>query len=149
MPYRIVPTNPQPGWPAQGWRLRLPETIGRNSELSICIDDESISRSHCQMLLGPDENLQVRDLGSLNGTYVNGDRITKILSLAPGDVLQLGSVSLSVEYESDTAPGHPERPRKKSVMTATQPMKAIPSSNFTIQEVKKVPKQWWEFWKSE
>ncbi len=149
MQYRIVPTNPMPGLPAQGWRLNLPETIGRNTELPICIEDESISRSHCQMLLGPDEDLQVRDLGSLNGTYVNGERISKIQSLAPGDILQLGSVSLNVEFESDTAPGHPERPKKKAVMTATQPMKVLPPSNFTIQEVKKVPKQWWEFWKSE
>jgi pSer/pThr/pTyr-binding forkhead associated (FHA) protein len=149
MKYRIVPSNPKPGWPTQGWRLNLPETIGRNSELFVCIDDESISRSHCQLLLGPDEDLQVRDLGSLNGTYVNGDRITKIQSLAPGDIVQLGSVVLSVEFESDTNPGRPERPRNKSAMTATQPMKTLPSSNFTIEEVKKTPKQWWEFWKSE
>jgi pSer/pThr/pTyr-binding forkhead associated (FHA) protein len=149
MHYRIVPTNPMPGLPAQGWRLNLPETIGRNTELPISIEDDSISRSHCQMLLGPDEDLQVRDLGSLNGTYVNGERISKIQSLAPGDILQLGSVSLTVEFEADTAPGQPERPKKKSVMTATQPMKVLPPSNFTIQEVKKVSKQWWEFWKSE
>lgn len=149
MKYRIVPSNPKPGWPAQGWRLNLPETIGRSSELSICIDDESISRSHCQMLLGPDEDLQIRDLGSLNGTYINGDRITKIQSLAPGDIVQLGSVVLSIEFESDTNPGIPERSKKSSVVTATQPMKTLPPSNFTIQEVKKSPKQWWEFWKSE
>ncbi len=149
MKYRIVPSNPKSGWPAQGWRLNLPETIGRSSELSICIDDESISRSHCQMLLGPDEDLQIRDLGSLNGTYVNGDRITKIQSLAPGDIVQLGSVVLSIEFESDTNPGMPERPKKSSGTTVTQPMKTLPPDNFTIQEVKKIPRQWWEFWKSE
>jgi pSer/pThr/pTyr-binding forkhead associated (FHA) protein len=131
---------------ADGWRLNPPETIGRNPELGICIDDPSISRSHCQILLGPDEGLQIRDLGSMNGTYVNGERIEKIRSIVPGDVLQLGSVSLKIEYNADTAPGIEIKKKSVGPMMATQPMRAI-TPKFTMEVIEPTEKKWWEFWK--
>jgi predicted component of type VI protein secretion system len=146
--YRLVPTDPKPGEPTRGWKLNLPETIGRNPELAVYIDDESISRSHCQILLGPDESLKVRDLGSLNGTDVNGERIRQIHSLVPGDILQLGSASLRIEYVADADPGPPVRQKSKPVLTATQPMKVLPPQRFTQEQIKDASKRWWEFWKS-
>ncbi len=127
MLYRLVLATSESRGGADGWNLHLPATIGRNPEHEVSIDDASISRSHCQILLGPDESLQVRDLGSMNGTYVNGARIQKIHSLAPGDVLQLGALSLRIEYSSDTDPGNQvkKKPLSGGVKT-TQPMKTIP-----------------------
>lgn len=145
MYYRLVRINTAQGGKAQSWVLQLPAIVGRGEEASVCIDDESISRSHCQLLLGPDECLVVRDHGSTNGTYVNGDRITQTHSLVPGDALQLGSVTLMVEYTSDTDPGKP--PNKRVSTTTTQPMRTIPKPIVRQEVVPQSPKRWWEFWK--
>jgi pSer/pThr/pTyr-binding forkhead associated (FHA) protein len=144
--YQLVPSESE-SHQNGSWRLTLPATIGRGSESTICIDDESISRVHCQLSLATDESLQVRDLGSTNGTYVNGNRIRQHHSLFPGDVLQLGSLSLKVEYSSDTDPGPmPRKPRTPS-QRSTQPIKTMESSTFTMHEVSEPAKRWWEFWK--
>lgn len=145
MLYRLVPADAASGRDKEGWNLHLPATIGRNPEHGVSIDDVSISRSHCQILLGPDESLQVRDLGSMNGTYVNGERIQKIQSLAPGDILQLGSLSLRIEYSSDTDPGLQIKRKPVAGVKVTQPMKAV-SPTFTMEEVKPPSKPWWQFW---
>ncbi len=145
MYYRLVRINTARGGNTQSWVLNLPAIVGRGEEASVCIDDESISRSHCQLLLGPDESLVVRDHGSTNGTYVNGDRIKQTHSLVPGDALQLGSVTLIIEYASDTDPGKP--PNKRVSTTATQPMRTIPKPIVRQEVVPQSTKRWWEFWK--
>jgi pSer/pThr/pTyr-binding forkhead associated (FHA) protein len=145
MYYRLVRINTVQGVQAQSWVLKLPAIVGRGEEASVCIDDGSISRSHCQLYLGPDECLVVRDHGSTNGTYVNGDRITQTHSLVPGDALQLGSVTLMVEYTSDTDPGLP--PKKKASTTTTQPMRTIPKPIVRQEPAQESTKRWWEFWK--
>jgi pSer/pThr/pTyr-binding forkhead associated (FHA) protein len=86
----------------------------------------------------------------MNGTYLNGERVRQTHSVVPGDILQLGAITLRVEYSSDTDPGRLALPVKSvKPMNATQPMRTLPSENFTMQEVKETPKRWWEFWKSE
>lgn len=147
MYYRLVRINTAQGAKAQSWVLELPAIVGRGEEASVCIDDESISRSHCQLMLSPDECLVVRDHGSTNGTYVNGERISQSHSLVPGDALQLGSVTLMVEYASDTDPGRPTK-KKAIVSTATtQPMRTLPKPIVRQEVVKQSTKRWWEFWK--
>ncbi len=145
--YRLVRINTAQGGKVQSWPLELPAIVGRGEEASVFIDDESISRSHCQLLLGPDECLVVRDAGSTNGTYVNGDRIKQTHSLVPGDALQLGSVTLMIEYTSDTDPGLPVKKKVNVSTTATQPMRTIPKPRVRQDEVKPSSKRWWEFWK--
>jgi pSer/pThr/pTyr-binding forkhead associated (FHA) protein len=146
MYYRLIRINTAQGGKSQSWVLSLPAIVGRGEEASVCIDDESISRSHCQLYLGPDECLVVRDHGSTNGTYVNGDRITQTHSLVPGDALQLGSVTLMVEYSSDPDPGL--TPKKRVSTTATQPMRTIPKPIVRQAPVQESTKRWWEFWKA-
>lgn len=71
-----------------------PLIIGREPDVAICLDDKGISRHHCE--IGRTETgLYVKDLGSTNGTYVNGDRIDQAM-LKPGDRLGLGSHSYTV-----------------------------------------------------
>lgn len=131
-----------------GWRLELPATVGRGSEASLCIDDESISRSHCQIYLAPDESLQVRDLGSTNGTYVNGERIRQHHSLFPGDVLQIGSLTMKIHYASDTDPGIVNSSPQTPSSNKTQQMTTVGPPTFTMHEVTTPARKWWEFWKS-
>jgi pSer/pThr/pTyr-binding forkhead associated (FHA) protein len=138
--YRLIQIDSARGREAQQWIVRPPATIGRSSELEVSIDDESVSRAHCQLFLNSEGVLAVRDMGSKNGTYVNDSRVHHA-NLIPGDLLQLGSVTLRVEYASDTDPGKPQqRPQPKSVSTTvTQPVRVI-------QTEQPANKPWWNFW---
>jgi hypothetical protein len=69
-------------------------TIGRSSASDIdLVNDDTASRAHAQLTrLG--EQLYVEDMGSTNGTYVNGERITGVVPLGLGDELRVGITSL-------------------------------------------------------
>jgi len=78
--------------------------LGRSPENLIQIDDPSVSGRHAQLeLVGEDYHLQ--DLGSTNGTRVNGQPITTV-ALRPGDRIRFGKVDACFECESGTA-AHP------------------------------------------
>jgi len=55
---------------------RLPFTIGRSPEADLVLAEPSVSRKHCQIRPGPD-GLELVDLSSLNGTWVEGRRVTR------------------------------------------------------------------------
>lgn len=69
--------------------------VGRKNEIcDLCIDRNSISKLHC-LIVKTDGLLFVRDLGSTNGTKVNGQRVTRG-ALLPGDELAFASVKYRV-----------------------------------------------------
>ena len=63
-------------------------TIGRHADSDIALDDITVSRRHCEVLIDGGRFV-VRDVGSLNGTYVNQKRVDEI-ELSQGDELQIG-----------------------------------------------------------
>ena len=63
--------------------------VGRHPDADIFLDDVTVSRRHAQFLRSGGR-FSVRDLGSLNGTFVNGERIAEELGLADGDEVQIG-----------------------------------------------------------
>jgi pSer/pThr/pTyr-binding forkhead associated (FHA) protein len=82
-------------FPEQTFRI-LPggvRTVGRAVGADFIVDAALVSRVHCRVTALPDGGLEVRDLESTNGTYVNGQRI-ETARLAPGDRLQLGRVEI-------------------------------------------------------
>jgi pSer/pThr/pTyr-binding forkhead associated (FHA) protein len=64
--------------------------IGRGTDCDLRLSDSTISRHHCIIHLGPDEASLI-DLGSSNGTYLNGQRVRSQAPLQSGDELQVGS----------------------------------------------------------
>ena len=64
--------------------------LGRSVESHIQVDDDGISRKHAKLVLGPSGRFQLVDLGSTNGTYLNGTRI-ELAELVDGDKIQIGS----------------------------------------------------------
>jgi pSer/pThr/pTyr-binding forkhead associated (FHA) protein len=78
--------------------FRLPpgsvKTIGRSPGAEFMIEAALVSRLHCQLIATAD-TLQVRDLGSTNGTFVNGKRV-KAAELREGDRLSVGRLELIV-----------------------------------------------------
>lgn len=69
-------------------------TFGRSAKCELCFGDAQLSRRHCEFYL-KDEVLQVKDLASANGVFVNGEKVAAAL-LKPGDQLRMGSVILLV-----------------------------------------------------
>jgi len=69
-------------------------TAGREAESDIFLADITVSRRHCKFIVR-DGGLHVEDMGSTNGTYVNGKRQDRAL-LAPGDEVIVGKFHLIV-----------------------------------------------------
>ena len=63
-------------------------TVGRGQESSIFLDDVTVSRKHAEIVRG-DGGYRIRDVGSLNGTYVNRVRVDAV-DLRNGDEIQVG-----------------------------------------------------------
>lgn len=73
------------------------KTIGRSTGAQFIVDAALVSRLHCRLSAGATE-LQVDDLESTNGTFVNGKRV-KRSSLKEGDRLGVGRVELVISRE--------------------------------------------------
>ena len=69
-------------------------TVGRHPEVEIFLDDVTVSRRHAEFLRDG-TSFAVKDLGSLNGTYLNGERITGTVALADGAEVQVGKFRLT------------------------------------------------------
>ena len=67
--------------------------IGRELNNDISLDDITVSRSHA--VISKDENFTIKDLGSLNGTYINAIAIREQV-LSDGDEIQIGKFHLSL-----------------------------------------------------
>jgi len=88
------------GHPEQIFRI-LPgsiRTLGRATGADFIVDVALVSRVHCRLTVSPAGDLEVRDLESTNGTYVNGERIDAVM-LTSGDRLQIGRVELVASIE--------------------------------------------------
>ena len=71
-------------------------TIGRQSGCTITIRDTNVSREHAQLRRRPN-GWTIRDLGSTNGTKLNGVRVESEQMLANGDVIMLGAIKVTFE----------------------------------------------------
>ncbi len=83
--------------PLLGARLALtgaPTVFGRAADCDVTIPDEGVSLRHLEIALAPDGRFVVRDLGSTNGTRVNGERLAGERRLEPGDRLLVGHTPL-------------------------------------------------------
>lgn len=95
--------------------LKLPATVGRGREASLTLPHPLVSREHCE-IYESNGRLFVRDLGSLNGTFINNQRIEGEAELPVGDLLTIGTVTFRAEYEDqpDTRPPAAEDNKKTS-----------------------------------
>ncbi len=71
--------------------------IGRAEECSLRVNSDAISRQHCVIIFDGHE-VRIRDLGSRNGTFVNGERLEAPRRLVMGDQLRVGPMEFLVTY---------------------------------------------------
>jgi predicted component of type VI protein secretion system len=103
--------------PVKGGRpiqiLRDVTLVGRQEDLcDVCIDQSSISKLHC-LIVRTDGLLFIRDLGSKNGTKVNGQRVIRG-ALLPGDELAFAGE----KYRVDMGPGEPDAESEEDIHAA-------------------------------
>jgi pSer/pThr/pTyr-binding forkhead associated (FHA) protein len=70
--------------------------LGRSDEADVLLDDPYASEFHMR-LLAQENGLVLHDLGSTNGTYVNGRRVTAPTTLRRGDSVQVGKTVMEVK----------------------------------------------------
>jgi DNA-binding winged helix-turn-helix (wHTH) protein len=92
-----LPSQAGCGWVIWGNRSiaigRTESVLGRSIDADIRFDVPGVSRRHARIVLDG-EQVALEDLGSQNGTYVRGERITGRATLADGDEVRLGPVSI-------------------------------------------------------
>jgi len=77
---------------------QIPETgllIGRSSFCDLCLKDEFVSANHCRISL-ENEVFFLEDLGSTNGTFINGEQIDRKSPLEAGQNVQVGVTVFSI-----------------------------------------------------
>ncbi|WP_437747001.1 sigma 54-interacting transcriptional regulator [Sorangium sp. So ce1504] len=88
--------------PFSSYRRALPHEgmliVGRNDEADVRIDTAAVSRRHAKLIASGGE-IGITDLGSHNGTLVNGERIKGSRTLASGDVVTIGDATLILRRE--------------------------------------------------
>jgi adenylate cyclase len=116
------------------WVLQDHNSIGRHPNNTVQVLDRIVSKEHCHIDLVAGRYV-LRDLGSLNGTYVNGERVGD-RPLFTGDEITMGStrIFVTVDYAADAAeaakpaaPAAPAQPRTALGMGAVSP--AMPTSS--------------------
>jgi pSer/pThr/pTyr-binding forkhead associated (FHA) protein len=70
--------------------------IGRGADCQLILDDDYVSTRHARVVSSPN-GIYVEDLGSTNGTYVNGQRITAPTTITLADTVRIGKTMLRLE----------------------------------------------------
>jgi predicted component of type VI protein secretion system len=138
MDYQLVVIKGRSGATA----LKLQEgttTAGRQDDCHLRIRSSQVSRKHCE-LFEKHGLLLVKDLGSSNGTFVNGKKIDGQRVMEPGDELAIGPITFRVEKIGQPAPARPAAPapaaKSPGDTDLTSPVavaEAVPDEDFEIE----------------
>lgn len=104
--------------PSAGKEIKIskaPFVIGRQDDCHLRPKSDAISRRHCELVFGESQVI-IRDLGSKNGTYVNGDRVVGDRVLKLGDHLKVGPLEFEVQF--DVGLSSEKRPKVAGVKDA-------------------------------
>ena len=94
------------GDPLTEYELGAFSTLGRHPDNTIQVLDRIVSKEHARVTLGPNGQYILRDVGSLNGTFVNGERVDEHM-LKSGDQVSMGSTVFGFHQDAKTG-AHPQ-----------------------------------------
>jgi predicted component of type VI protein secretion system len=113
--------------------VKLPILIGRAEEAKFRIQQDSVSRRHCEVFI-KDGGVYVRDLGSTNGTFLDGEQATAAVAsfVRPGGEVRVGGVVFRVEYQPAAAAVAPD---DDTASLETVPMDQLPAEEASANEM--------------
>ena len=117
------------------WETETILSVGRVAGVDLLLEDASISRRHAE-ILWTEKSWNVRDLGSTNGTYINGLRIGRVnRQLKQGDIVRFGNVILIVKQVGEQITKHAQVPevRHKSLSEINEQIDTIELSQLMAQ----------------
>ncbi|OYP36529.1 FHA domain-containing protein [Rhodopirellula sp. MGV] len=127
MKFKFTLVDRETGKEQRTWVLQPPVTVGRGMLTNIHLEDGSISRRHCEFVIGADGELVIRDLGSKNGIFIDGQQVDKA-SLTSGSEVQIGLAKMRIESaeatETSTAGGSAAAPQNHG--DETHAVKIVP-----------------------
>ena len=117
----VMRSGPTPGvvFPLEGEQL----TIGRDSTNGVAINDSEISRKHSRLMFQGGKYV-IDDLGSTNGTFVNGQRLAGPVVLKAGDVVSLGEQIVLMYDAINSDAGATVAVSRKAVAAAAPPVQS-------------------------
>lgn len=145
---RIASTEPKivlagTAGPGSGTEIRVEEgavVLGRDPSCDVTLDDEEVSRRHAEIQARGDL-AEIRDLGSRNGTFVNGNRISAPTTLRGGETVKIGRTSYAVQGAGVTeiAPAPAAAPPAAAAPRAEEPFQPVqkPATPSAIQRIVK------------
>jgi pSer/pThr/pTyr-binding forkhead associated (FHA) protein len=120
----VMRSGPTPGvtFPLDGDQL----TIGRDSSNGVAINDAEVSRKHARLLFQGGKYV-IDDLGSTNGTFVNGQRLAGPVVLKSGDVVSLGEQIVLMYDAINMDPGATVAVSRKAVQAPPPAQTSAPA----------------------
>ena len=119
------------GFNGRTYELKVDRTtVGRVSDNAFEIPEASVSSHHAEIILQGND-VVIRDLGSTNGTFINGEKITEAV-LKPGQTLRFGTV----EMRLDTGEAPPAGAKPMGQSTTARPKQAFDQTRVIPQGVK-------------
>jgi predicted component of type VI protein secretion system len=114
--------------------LKKPEfIIGRSQTCHLCAGSSAISRQHCA-ILRHENRVTIKDLGSRNGTLVNGVKIEGEVELASGDEICVGPLKFMITISAGIA--NQKRPEVKSVAQVVERVaQQAPASDASVDDI--------------
>jgi predicted component of type VI protein secretion system len=110
------------GLVGQSFELKTDKTtVGRVEDNNFHLPVGSVSSHHCEILLQGNE-VVIRDLNSTNGTFINGQQVTKEGVLKPGQTLRLGQVEMRLENGAPTPGATATSPAAAPVAPIKKPL---------------------------
>jgi pSer/pThr/pTyr-binding forkhead associated (FHA) protein len=109
-------------------------TIGRSQSCSLCAGSSAVSRQHC-MISRDESKVTVRDMGSRNGTLVNGEKIEGTVELATGDEITVGPLKFLLTIS--TSLNSVKKPEVKSVAEAVVRTASTPTGSIGDDDITK------------
>lgn len=118
------------GFSGRSYELKVERTtVGRVSDNAFEIPEASVSSHHAEIILRGND-VVIRDLGSTNGTFINGEKVTEAV-LKPGQTLRFGTIDLKLDTGdgvaapapsgSVSAPSTPKKPKQGLDQTVVIP----------------------------
>jgi len=111
-----------------------PIVVGRSSDLDMVLVEDMVSRRHAKISVGSDNSITIEDLGSTNGTFVNGEKVKKA-RLKEGDRVLIGTSILKVVAADQNAQPAGDAKQNLENVAAARRTSQVRTMSGSLQEV--------------